>query len=443
MVTGIADDETGALWVGLGFFGFLRLDHEEAIKASGDASYLPRYRVYTPLSGAGPPPNSNLGNSSRIDRHKALWFSTTRGLSVVDPAELRTAHSGAPAKPRIEGVTADDRHYRAVEGLALPPRTSRVRINYTVVSLSSLERVRFRYRLDGFDTAWVDGTGPRQALYTNLPPGAYRFRLQASTNAAEWNDAEVDWSFSMQPMFYQTAWFYLLCTVVLALCAMGAWQLRVRRVHKELALVFSERLRMSREIHDTLLQSLYGIALQLDVATRHLQDAASPLRAHLVRLRRQTEEYISEARRSIWDLRSHALEQRDLVSALRETADRLTAGKIPVVLRVVGTPRRCPARLETQVLRIGQEALLNAVRHANAQRVEMEIGFDDDRLRLRIADDGHGFPVAPGETADGTGHYGLLSMKERAEDAGGRCTITSAPGAGVQVVAEFPLTPAA
>jgi signal transduction histidine kinase len=86
---------------------------------------------------------------------------------------------------------------------------------------------------------------------------------------------------------------------------------------------------------------------------------------------------------------------------------------------------------------------MNAVRHANAQRVEMEIGFDHDRLRLRIADDGRGFPVEPNEDADGNGHYGLLSMKERAEDAGGRCTITSQPGAGVQVIAEFPLTPAA
>jgi signal transduction histidine kinase len=377
-----------------------------------------------------------------MDRNGALWFITTRGLAVADPAALRRGHGGAPGRPRIEGITADDAHYRAVEGLALPPRTTRLRIDYTVVSLSPLERVRFRYRLEGFDTSWVDGTGPRQALYTNLPPGTYRFQVQASNNAAEWNEAAVGWSFSMEPMFYQTRWFYALCALGLALCAMAAWQLRVRRVHKELALVFSERLRLSREIHDTLLQSLYGIALQLDVATRHLQDSTSPLRTHLVRLRRQTEEYISEARQSIWHLRSHAIDQGDLVTALREAADRITAGKVPFVLRVTGTPRRYPSRLETQVLRIGHEAVMNAVRHANAQRVEMEIGFDDDRLRLRVADDGRGF-CFPGQGDDTGQHYGLLSMKERAADAGGRCTITTAPGAGVQVVVEFPLTPAA
>src|SRR5207249_11909376 len=98
-----------------------------------------------------------------------------------------------------------------------------LRIDYTVVSLSSVERTRFRYRLDGFDTKWIDGTGPRQALYTNLPPGEYRFRVQASANAASWNEAETDLAFSIQPTFYQTGWFYFLGALALVSCAMGAW----------------------------------------------------------------------------------------------------------------------------------------------------------------------------------------------------------------------------
>src|SRR6185436_4099760 len=237
--------------------------------------------------------------------------------------ELPRSQDSAPAPPRIEGLTADDRRYSLTSDLVLPPRTSRLKIDYTVMSLSSLERIRFRYRLDGFDTQWVDGTGPRQALYTNLPPGAYRFRLQASANSANWNDAEADWSFSIRPMFYQTRWFYVVCAAALVLLGRWAWRLRMRQARKELALVYGERLRLSREIHDTLLQSLCGVGLQLDAAAHKLRDSPSfvPVRSHLQRIQRQIEEYISEARQSIWDLRSPTLERRNLVEALQHTGD--------------------------------------------------------------------------------------------------------------------------
>jgi signal transduction histidine kinase/streptogramin lyase len=442
LVAGVADDESGDLWVALSFFGFIRLDRREVTRAMDDPSYRPPYRLYNTASGAGYPAAS-FTNSSQLGADGTLWFITSRGLAVLDPREMRARRDGVLGPPRIEGVTANDRRYGVAAGQALPAQTTRLRIDYTVVNLSSLERIRVRYRLDGFDTEWVDGTGPRQALYTNLPPGEYRFRLQAAASAAEWQDAEVTWSFSILPMFYQTAWFYLLCAVGLLLCGIGAWQLRVRHIRKELGILFGERLRLSREIHDTLLQSLYGIALQLDVATSELRQSTSPALAQLLRLRKQTEDYISEARRSIWDLRSHALEQHDLVTALRQSGERLTAGKVPFVLRVTGTPRPCPPRLETQMLRIGHEAVMNAVRHADARQVEMELDFDRDVVRLRVADDGRGFRGEQRLEDDHYGHYGLASMKERAAEAGGRCLITSTPGAGVEVLAEFPLAPAA
>lgn len=334
-----------------------------------------------------------------------------------------------------------------------PPCTGRLRIDYTVVRTSPMEqtasvnadattaRIRFRYRLDGFDNDWVDGSGPRQALYTNLGPGRYRFRLQTAGDAAIWNDEETDWTFSILPTFYQTRWFYFLSVFALGLTAIGAWQLRMRQVRrqvqKEIALVFGERMRLSREIHDTLMQNMFGVAMQLDAAGRHLPASASAALVRIQRIRRQIEEHIAEARRSILNLRAPALDKRDLIGALRECGDRLTAGKVPLVFTVDGTPRPCPSRVETHVLRIGHEAVANAVRHADAHQVQIDVRFDDSSLRLRVADDGRGFD--PAQPSDGT-HYGLLSMKERAADAGGRCTIESSPGGGVEVVAEFPLS---
>jgi signal transduction histidine kinase len=240
-------------------------------------------------------------------------------------------------------------------------------------------------------------------------------------------------------MFYQTGWFYSAVAMALLLGGMGAWRLRVHQVHKEVSAVFGERLRLSREIHDTLLQSLVGIALQLDSASHAVDATPSRARAQLVAMRRQVEEYIREMRQSIWDLRSPALDRHGLVGALRATGERLTAGKTRFALTVTGTPRRYPSRIEMHALRIGHEAVMNAVRHAEARQVQMEIGFEDQLLRLRIVDDGHGFGAAG--AAPEPAHYGLVSMRERAADAGGRCTIESAPGAGVQVVAEFPLRP--
>lgn len=440
-VASVIDDDEGGLWIAFAFFGFIHAAREDAIRASADPSLSLKYRLYNTAHAAGYP-DVFYGGASARGADGALWFLMSRGVAMFDPRRFRDAVRGSEL-PRIEGISADERRFRAVNDVTLPARTSRLRIDYTVVNLSSPERIRFRYRLDGFDTAWVDGASQRQALYTNLPPGSYRFRVQASTNALIWNESESGWTFSIAPTFYQSRWFYALCIVGLLLGGVGAWRLRVRHIRKEFALVFGERLRLSREIHDTLLQGMYGIALQLDVASDELRDRVSPVSTYLRSIRRQIEDYIAEARRSISDLRSPMLDRRDLVSALREMGEGLTGGKVSFSLKVTGMPRRCEPKLETQVLRIGHEAIINAVHHAQAKQVEVEIGFDRRLLRLQVTDDGQGLIGNEVETSVGAQHYGLVSMKERAAYAGGRCTIDSSPGAGVRVLAEFPLGPAA
>jgi signal transduction histidine kinase len=206
--------------------------------------------------------------------------------------------------------------------------------------------------------------------------------------------------------------------------------------------VFDERMRLSREIHDTLLQSFVGIALQLDSASHDLEKSSSGVREQLVRARKQIEECVTEARNSIWALRSPALDKEGLIGTLKTTGEQLTAGKLRFSLTVTGTPRPCPSNLEMQLIRIGHEAVVNTVRHSHARRVQMQVGFDDRFVRLHVSDDGRGFDPAC-QKANGTPHYGLIMMRERAARAGGRCTIESSPGAGVQVFAEFPLHPRA
>jgi hypothetical protein len=398
-------------------------------------AHIPHYQVYNPAFGADYP-HASRGPSAKLAPSGELWYVGGRGVTVLDLGELRTRRSEARA--HIEGITVDGERYVGVTSLA--PRTSRLRIDYTVVNLSSSgNRVQFRYRLDGFDTDWVDGTVPRQAYYTNLGPGTYRFRLQTSTNAVSWSDAESTWSFAIQPTFYQTKWFYCFCAIALIPCIVGGWRLRLHYVKKELAVVFGERIRLSREIHDTLLQGLVGLALQLEAASRSVQ-TSSLIRGRLAEMRGQVEDYIREARRSIWDLRSPSLDKHGFVGSLRDAGARLTAGKVQFVFKVTGASRSCPSRVELQALRIGQEAVINAVRHGKARQIRMEVRFTNDRLCLSIADDGQGFD-AEALSIDRTTHCGLASMVERAADVGGTCYIQSHVGTGVNVHAEFPLAP--
>ncbi|MBI2829494.1 MAG: hypothetical protein HYX77_09525 [Acidobacteria bacterium] len=425
------------LWVAFANVGFIRMDLDEMARATIDSSHALRYDVFNPAYGAAYPDIATGGSSVVRSGNDHLSFVTGRGVGLVRLSDL-AQQSTTPRPPVIEGVTANDRRYPSTAAV-LPPRTNRLRIDYTVVNVSSPgNRVRFRYRLDGFDTNWVDGTLPRQAVYANLQPGDYRFRLQASTNAGTWNGAETEWAFTIEPMFYQTAAFRAVVALVLILLGIAAWRLWMRHVRKELAGVFAERLRLSREIHDTLLQTLVGLTLDLTAMSRRV--AAQSVQTQLITMRRQVEECIREVRQSIWDLRSPALDRHGLVGALRAASEELTSGKVRFTLTVTGSPRPCPSHIETHVLRIGHEAVTNAVRHAQARQVQVEIGFEDRLLRLRIVDDGRG--LRDDETIPGAGHYGLATMQERAADVGGRCWIESAPGAGLQVIAEFPLAPA-
>ncbi|MGE3840630.1 MAG: two-component regulator propeller domain-containing protein, partial [Vicinamibacterales bacterium] len=196
-VTGIVDDAGGDVWLGLAYYGFVRARREDLTRAFERHSSLSRYRIYDTTSGSGYP-DSAFRQPLLRSADNTLWSVTTRGISIFDPAELRNRQDGTAGPPRIEGVTVDDVRYRPSSNLQFPPRTNRLGIDYTVVSLSSLERFQYRYRLDGFDTTWIDGTGRSRASYTNLPPGQYRFRLQAASITDSWSDAEVDWAFSIQ-----------------------------------------------------------------------------------------------------------------------------------------------------------------------------------------------------------------------------------------------------
>ena len=438
-LTAVIDDQEQNLWIGSSV-GIMRLGRGEFDKALNDRQYTLQYALYDRSDGIAGTPLAQYSTGRPATRagDGRLWFVTGLGLTVIDPQALAAPVTQRPV--RIEQVMADEAPLAVQPGMSLPPRTSRLQIDYTVVNLTSPFRTNFKYRLEGFDSGWIDAGTRRQAFYTNLPPRKYRFSLVAS-NSEGAELSSTNWDFSIAPMFYQTAWFYAASVTALVLALWGAWYLHLRRVRRDFALLLGERTRLSREIHDTLLQSLVGVALQFEAIAGDVESASPDTKAQFIRMRKRVEEYIREARQSIWNLRSPRLERRDLAAALTEFGEQASASSgVGFELVVEGTtPRPRPPAVEEQLLRIGQEAIMNAVRHARARLIKVELKFGDDALVLRVTDDGAGFNVEA-QSNELSGHYGLISMKERAGEAGGTLNVASSVDAGTQVTFVLPMS---
>ena len=366
-----------------------------------------------------------------------LWFPTIKGVAMIDPERIRT--NAQPPPVVIEQIRIDDQTFAPSDRIELPPGTTRFDLYYTAPSFVAPEKVRFRYKLEGFDEDWIDSGNRRIAYYTNLRPGAYNFRVIASNNDGVWNETGAAFGLYLKPYFYQTYWFYAVLLLGLAMLAWLLFRLRVRGMRAQFGAVLAERTRIAREIHDNLAQEMSGISVQLEVVARTMPPGADTSMSHLDRARRQVRHGIAEARRYVWDLRSPTLEKNDLPTALSETARRLTnETDIQAQVEVNGTFRPLPRLVEDNLLRIGQEAVNNAVKHAQPQRILVNLVFDARRVRLSVRDDGRGFDNQAVGNGQG-GHFGFIGMRERAEQIGGTLSIHSTEGLGTEVVADVPI----
>jgi len=428
-VVAVAEDGEGNLWLGVRS-GVMRVPRRDVDAAAANPSRPIQQPLYDMDDGLnGLPiwlgyPTVTRGGDGR------LWFVTSDGVSAFDP-RLISKHRLAPPV-QIESIAADDKPVALDDREGLPPLTSRLQIDYTGISFTVPSKVLFRYKLEGFDADWVDAGTRRQAFYTNLPPRSYRFHVIAG-NDGVWNNTGAALTFAILPAFYQTVWFRIVVLATIAFAAWGAWRLRVRHVREQFDMVLAERARMAREIHDTLLQSLVGVTLQFDTLGSEIESSASPLRREFDKLRKQLEQCIREARQSILDLRTPAPGEGDLAAAIRQVVEKQTSDSaVTVDLAIVGTPRPSGPRITQQLLRIAQEAVNNAMRHADATRIRIELCYDAATVALRVSDNGRGFdPARPVFTPED--HWGLANMKERADQIGAQFRLTSSPGAGTEI----------
>jgi signal transduction histidine kinase/ligand-binding sensor domain-containing protein len=436
---GMSEDKDGWLWIATSGH-VLRVSNQKLSSGVLSSAEVSEYGAADGL------PNATGVKRSRsvvADGEGRIWFSLTRGLSVADPSHI--TNNSAPALPHVEAIMADNNPI-AVDTLArIPSSRKRITFMFSGLSLSVPERVRFRYFLDGFDRSWSEPTAAREAVYTNLSPRLYRFRVIASNSYGQWNDSEAAISLEVDPAFWQTWWFRVSCVATFLALLWALYQLRLRQVAQQFNIRLEERVtertRIARDLHDTLLQSFHGLLLRFQTVS-NLLPAGEP-KQKLDSAIDQAAQAITEGRDAVQGLRSSTIETNDLAMALNTLGEELAGDEsnpnsAEVHVAVEGTPRNLHAILRDEVYRIAGEALRNAFRHAQARRIEVEIRYDERQLRLRVRDDGKGIDPQLLSEDGRAGHYGLHGMRERAKVAGGKLTVWSQLDSGTEVELSIP-----
>jgi signal transduction histidine kinase/ligand-binding sensor domain-containing protein len=377
-----------------------------------------------------------------------LWFLPWDGVSVVDPRHL--PFNKLPPPVHIEQFIADHKTYDVASAgsgrLRLPPRVRDLQIDYTALSLAAPDKVRFRYLLEGWDRDWQEVGNRRQAFYNDLPPRNYRFRVMACNNSGVWNEAGTSLEFTVEPAYYQTAWFRLSCVAAFLALLWMLYRLRVRQLLRQFNVRLEERVaertRIARDFHDTLLQSFQGVLLKFHAVSYLIADRPAEAQKTLETVVEQARRAITEGRDAVQGLRSSTVISNDLARAISTFgegfADPAGRNYSDFRVHVEGTSRDLAPLVREEVYRIACEALRNAFRHAQAERIEVEIHYERRQLRLRVRDNGKGIDRKVLDEGGRPGHHGLPGMRERAKLVGGRLSVSSELGSGTEAEVTIP-----
>ncbi len=482
----IHEDRTGTLWVGT-FDGLYRYNRQSGA-----------FTRYTESQGL---PSSTI-RCILEDAVGRLWLSTQKGISRFDPqremfrnydvsdglqsTEFSTGCYRAPDgemffggsngfnaffpenvrdnpyvppvaitsfkvfnKPVLVGAhSVLKKAIPYVDSLTLSYRDNVFSFEFAALSYANSQKNRYRYKLEDFDPAWNEvGSKQRLATYTNLDPGKYVFRVQASNSDGIWNDEGVSLPILITPPWWKTNTFRAACVGLFLALLWTAYQFRMRQVRHAFDMTLearvAERTRIARELHDTLLQSFHGLLLRFQTASYLLPDRPAEAKEKLDSAIGHAAKAITEGRDAVQGLRTAALERHDLAMAIRTVGDELagsTSNQPPPEFRVdvEGHPRGLRPIVRDEIYKIAAEGLRNAFRHGQPSRVEVEIRYDSDQFRLRVRDDGRGIDQAVLAGQGTEGHYGLRGMPERAALIGGTLAVWSEVGAGTELELRIP-----
>jgi ligand-binding sensor domain-containing protein/signal transduction histidine kinase len=435
----ILEDARGTFWMS-GPNGISTVVRRDLDRAADQPGFRPAVTLYGLSDGLEATQiHGGVAPAGCLSANGEIWFPSNRGPVRIMPLETRPL---SLPKVVIERVMVDGREAPVSRELMVAPGQGKLQIDYAAVRLRSQERIRFRYTLEGFDHEWTEALRGRAAYYTNLPPGQYRFRVQAFEMNMPERVTEAGLAIQWRPHLYRTPWFLALCGISLVFGALAAYRLRLRQVHARFTAVLEERNRVAREMHDTVIQGCASVSALLEAV--HSIPPESSYRAELLDCARtQVRATVDEARRAILNLRQNAAGSPEIGPSLDRIAREVShSTQVPVKVEATGKQVRLDPAVEHDIVMVAREAVYNAVRHGRPREVGIQIHFEDDRIRMRVVDDGCGFD--PPESLSPAGeHFGLVGMRERAEKLGGRFEVRSAPGCGTELLVEVPVRRAA
>lgn len=392
-------------------------------------------------------------------RDGRLWFSTVKGLVMVDPANISLNSLAPPVV--IEEILADGaavstepHNVGAVPAgatyaetpIRIGPGVQRMEFRFTALSLVAPERNRFRYRLEGLETDWLEAGPQRLVAYPRLPPGRYEFRVAACNNDGVWNRTGASVRFQVLPQFWQTWWFRVLALT--AVLGGGGWVVRsvaVHRLRRKVRLlqqehaVERERTRIAQDIHDELGATLTRIALLTEVGLKH-QDKPAEVTAALGKIFSTAREAVRAMDAIVWAVnpRNDSLDHfANYVSQYAEEFFRPTSIRCRLDIPADLPEHPLSTEGRHQLFLAVKEALNNVVRHSGATEVWLRLGMQNGELSIMVADNGHGISAAPDVAGR---HNGLSNIRKRIEGLGGRLEIQSRSESGTELNIFLPLS---
>lgn len=434
-IFGVVPDEAGRIWLACSR-GIFFVDRKELLRCAAGEMLRVESRPFSPTESLRTVECQRGVQPAAVKMaDERIWFSTNHGVLIMTPTNVQ--RNLGPPHVLIEEMQANG---QIVDADALHSILARGRANVTFRYLATTyvvpQRVSFRYRLDGFDRDWIEAGHRREAFYTNLPPGHYRFRVAAMNQSGDWSEIDSPVDFRVVPYFYETWWFSAIIAGGLALAIWGAYRMRLMQIRGRLVAVMGERLRIARELHDTLIQGFSGVTMQMQALSNRL--APSEERETLKEVISDAGSCLKEARRTVAGLRSTP-GNAGLATAIAHAAKQASdSNGIQVSLDLPPLNQVIPMEVEYHLLRIAQEAISNTIKHSGARHLDIQLQLRGRRIHLRVADDGRGFAPEALESQP-PGHYGLIGIRERVLQIHGTLTLTSTPGQGTVVQVDVPI----
>jgi signal transduction histidine kinase/ligand-binding sensor domain-containing protein len=447
VICDIEDDGNGFFWMS-SHGGLLRVGKKELDRCADGQIKEVACATYG-LSEGLPTLECSEGRGCKTADGR-LWFPTTKGLVNVDPRHITV--NPLPPPVVIEKMLVDDRTVaEAGEGsapLKISPGRHRIEFQYTGLSLIAPQKVRFKYRLNGFETEWADAGAKRMADYNYIPPGDYSFQVIAGNNDGVWNDIGASIAFKVLPYFWQTLWFRILASTLLVAASGGlVWFETRRRMWRKMnrleqqRAIEHERARIAHDIHDDLGAHLTRITM-LSESTREELDNPIQAAAGLNQIYDTARELTRAMDEIVWAVNPKHDTLDSLVSYLEQFAQNFLA--MAGVRCRLDMPLELPEwRLTTEarhnLFLAFKEALNNVARHAQASEVHVCLSLKPETFELSVEDNGRGLEPGATKTKDrfASGN-GLKNMVRRLETIGGRCDIRSQPGQGTKVLFVVP-----